>query len=192
MSDMTQRTTLCGERKRLRFLSPFIRMPIAVCGVSFAVTLTWVGCASSRSANPVEIFHKQHPVEASAYTMLEPTSVAYIEYAMEDQYDTVDAIITGVERRKDDPAALAEYLQYLKRCVRVDPRIDPQWKEVKRRLRESDRLYFFKYKSEDYSDFGLLVLRNGNIVYRSPWGWQRIGGNADEVFPRDGLVVDDL
>jgi len=109
--------------------------------------------------------------------VLEPTSLAYMEYVIGDSYGELNSIIKGVEKRKDDPVALAQYIAYLKKCVLPVVGVDDELQRVKRELRKGDALCFFKYRQGVingerglYGDYGILILRGGDIIYRSAWG----------------------
>ncbi|MBQ7252020.1 MAG: hypothetical protein IJS32_05395 [Kiritimatiellae bacterium] len=107
------------------------------------------------------------------YEVLEPVSVSFMERMAEQQYDTVDAFISGVGKRMDEPEKLACYLDCIAQMNECnDIRKNPQWRHFKERLRAGDSVCYFDYQNGDYGDFGLLVLRNGKIVYRSKWGAQ--------------------
>jgi hypothetical protein len=156
----------------------------------FAAFIT-SGCASLRSSDQADLFRRKHPEEAGGYIVLAPTSVAYIEYEEEDHYGGLDAIVKGVEKRKDDPVALAKYLKYLK-CISVNPCVEPEWQSLRNRLRDGDKMYFFKYKRGAYDDYGLVVLRDGNVIYRSPWGTAIIQDSGGTNQPPANMTLDEL
>jgi hypothetical protein len=122
-----------------------------------------------------------------------------MEYEMEERYREVDAIITGIDKRKDDPIAMAKHMEYLKRCVRRDPRLDLEWQRFKNRLRQDDAIYFFKYRHGQaggerglYDDFGILVLRDGDVIYRSRWGWGILQDSGGTNEPPESMTLDKL
>lgn len=153
---------------------------------AFAILIVTSGCAT-RYVPHTEIFARQHPKEAQLYTALAPTSPEYIAYIDDQHRDTMSAVISNLEKKKDDPAKLEEYISYLKRVHSAsDFRSYPEWSSLTNRLQKGDSLYLFDYSCRVgeawYSDNGLLVLRDGNVAYRTPDNWsisQKTGGTNE-------------
>lgn len=137
-------------------------------------TMSLSGCRHM-SRQPLEerLHFLEHSSEMPFYEVLEPVSVSFMERMSEQQYDTVDAFISGVRKRMDDPEKLAYYLDCITQMNACnDIRNNSQWRHFKERLRAGDSVCYFEYQNGDYSDFGLLALRDGKIYYRSKWGGQ--------------------
>jgi hypothetical protein len=151
-----------------------------------AVSLSGCRSASRPLSDERRGFRAHCPSEATFYEVLEPVSVSYMERMAEQQYDTVDAFISGVRKRMDDPEKLAYYLDCITQMNACnDIRKNPQWRHFTERLRAGDSVCYFEYQNGDYGDFGLLALRKGKIVYRSKWGWQIRG---EEKLP----IIEDI
>lgn len=129
-----------------------------------------------------QVFAFLHPEESQRYSLLASTSPEFIAYVDELHRDTMSAVIANLERKKNEPAKLVEYIAYLKRVQEgLDFRSKPEWVSITNRIRENDSLYLYDYKQLDgdanYSDNGLLILRDGDVVYRRPLGWSKSGTN---------------
>ena len=150
------------------------------------------GCKSPYFVPHHELFNAQH-VEASDYKLLAPVSCEYIQRIDRDHSDTVFAIIQNVEKRKDDPEALADYLARLKKVSScADVYESPEWQYLTNGIRQADSMYFFEYSSGSYSDFGVLVLRQGDVVFRWPWGWNMNQPQGSTNEPPKGTTVNKL
>ncbi len=128
------------------------------------------GCATSSYRNQAEDFRESGGEEAAAYGTLAPVSVEALEYFLAEQYGAVDAFLEGVEERLHDSLELQRYIRDAREInerARLDT--DPDWVDFIRRIRSDDELYLFEYRREYYNDFGLLVLRDGRIVFRTVW-----------------------
>jgi len=164
--------------------------------VAIAFLVVASGCATRYVAH-TDVFAHLHPEEAERYTLLSPTSPEHIAYLDSQHRDSMSAVISNLERRKDDPVKIEEYIGYLKRMYAcTDFRSQPEWTSLTNRLQKGDSLYFFKYKQREgeanYSDYGLLVLRDGNIVYRSREGWGISQPEGQTNAPPQGLEIDRL
>jgi hypothetical protein len=142
--------------------------------VSLCLALV-AGCTGVFYRNQADWFRAKHSDLAQEYSLLAPVSVEYIEYIRPDEQVPIDGVIHNLERVKTNSAHLDRYLQYLT-CVQAAVETDrAQWLSLTNRIRKTDSMYFFKYKKPVgdayYDDFGMLVLRDGDIVYRSRWGW---------------------
>jgi len=142
------------------------------------------GCTRDHSQSEVELFRKKHPDLARGYLVLAPVSVEYIEHIRLDEQVFMDGVIKNLEKAKSDPANIDRYLDYLKRLrdARRTKRAD--WISLTNRIKSTDSIYYFEYEayvvSERYGDYGLLILRNGDVVYRSPFGQSFSGGLTEE------------
>ena len=127
------------------------------------------GCAPTATKSPADIYSAHHPFESKHYEMMAPISVEYIEYIAKSHHGSVDAILTGVEKRRNDPKELSYFLEHAKKMndQALITNI-PEWISLRDRLEENDAIYLFKYRIEGYEDFGILVIRDGEIVYRNP------------------------
>jgi len=153
--------------------------------------VVFVGCLDSeysQSGNVPKHLIRSEIVEAEFYTTLGEVSPEFLEYIIGWHHGTVQAILEGVQALKNDPEALTSYLEQLKD---LEGSIDF---ELIDRLKENDALYFFEFERANYRDYGLIVLRNGKIVYREVWGADTIRESRRESksgMP-DLVVVDDL
>ncbi len=128
---------------------------------ALVILMLLAGCAT-RQTGPLR--------NSEGYEILAPVSVEVMEYFMGVQHDTVDAIVRGIEERLDEPEALREYLRDTREInERTRLASDPDWMEFTERLRPNDRLYLFEFRERYYQDFGLIVLRDGEIVFRTVW-----------------------
>lgn len=130
-----------------------------------------VGCSSAHFHDQAELFRAKHPDLAQGYLVLAPVSAEYIEYIRPDEQVLRSAVIVNLERAKRDPARIDRWLEYLTRVEARAQKDRAQWISVTNRIRKTDSMYFFEYHTRigdaSYGDCGLLVLRDGNIVYRS-------------------------
>lgn len=138
----------------------------------FVVTLLFSGCRTPTPTGNLKLFQEAYPSETARYTLLAPTSVEYIEYSDNEHLETVESIIQGVRQRQDSPEKLAKYLDHLEKVTKCnDRKADSEWQRFKGHTRDGDTIFFFMYEQDAYNDFGLLVLRDGAIRYRTVWGW---------------------
>lgn len=137
------------------------------------VCLAAIGCTNSRPGDEWRRFSRDNSREAKRYHFVEPISPEFLQLVAGEHKSTVEAILSGVERRKDNPQDLAKYLEGKKR---MDWSLQFNWIDEKAadELKKGGQLYYFKYQkvdqNETYSDFGVLVLREGRIVYRETGG----------------------
>lgn len=179
-----------------RRLNPDVRARRMNRIAAIAMLIIASGCAT-RHVPHAKVFARLHPEEAERYTLLAPTSPEFIAYLDGQHRDTISAVISNLEKRKEDPAKLEEYIAYLQRVhAGTDFRSQPEWSSLTNRLQKGDSLYFFEYKRREgdarYSDFGLLVLRDGSVVYRSREGWSMHEDQGRTNAPPDGMEIDRL
>ena len=108
------------------------------------------------------------------YKYLEPASLRLAEYACLQEKYTIQGIIQGIQRRTGNTKAMDKYVNFLKHCVIHSTLCEiNDWQNMKRKLRKCDRVYYFEYERRiyggTYSDFGILVIREGNVVFRLPF-----------------------
>lgn len=174
-------------------LLPINNMKTACASPLFAVAVLFCGCRSPAPTGNLALFQEIHPSEAARYEVLAPTSVEYMEYSDNDHHETVKSIIQGVRQCQGNPEKLTKYLDHLEKvndCT--DRQADPEWLRFKEHLRDGDLIVFFKYKEGAYNDFGLLVLRDGSIRYRSVWGWNLSQSKSETNAPPPGMSFDRL
>jgi hypothetical protein len=152
------------------------------------------GCAPEQPQSQAELFRKKHPDIARGYLVLAPVSVEYIEHIRPDEQLHLDGVIKNIEKAKGDPTHIDRYLDHLQRLRdgRKTERAD--WVSLTNRIKSTDSMYYFEYKirivGERYDDHGLLILRNGEIIYRSIFGQGFSGGLTEQDVPR--ATIDDL
>lgn len=132
--------------------------------------LILTGCTTRPVESQAELFRERGRAEAADYEILAPVSVESMEYFMRAQYDTVDAFLDGFAERIHEPVELQRYLRDLREInesTRLDR--DPEWAEFVERVRSGDELYLFEFHRPYRHEFGLLVLRDGEIVFRTVW-----------------------
>ena len=115
-------------------------------------------------------------VECGSYVVLGQTSKEYIDLVAAEHEWIIQEVLKTWERFKDDPEHLKHWLDEYKAF---------DWREAFSesvgggehldRMNEGDRLYYFKYEYIDsrfaYNDYGFLILRNGDIVFRKRFGY---------------------
>ncbi len=108
--------------------------------------------------------------EAPGYEIRASISVEAMEYFMAVQHDLVAGVLDGIEDRLDEPEELRRYLRDV-REINEETRLDrdDEWASFVSRLQEDDALYLFEFREDYYQDFGILVERNGEIVFRTIW-----------------------
>jgi hypothetical protein len=134
------------------------------------LSLAMAACTSPRSGNQADLFRQSGGGDAADYRILAAISVEAMEYFLAEQYAAVATFLDGIEERLDDPEELQRYLLAIREInerSRLD--MDPEWTDFVGRLRPGDELYLFEYRRQYYNDFGLLVIRDGEIVFRTVW-----------------------
>lgn len=158
----------------------------------FSALFALSGCKSLYFVPHHELFRVQH-IGSSNYNLLAPVSCEYIQRIDRSHSDAVYAIIQNVEKRMDEPEALADYLARLKKVISCAGVYEsPEWQYLTNGIRQADSMYFFEYSSGPYSDFGLLVLRQGDVVFRWPWGWNMNQSQGGTNAPPKGTTVHKL
>ena len=133
--------------------------------------ILWLtGCATGSYVNQAEHFQERGGEAAAGYEMLAPVSVEAMEYFFAEQHGAVEAFLDGIEERIHDTVELQRFLRDA-REINEQSRLDadPEWRNFVGRLRSGDELYLFEYRRRFYNDFGLLVLRDGKVVFRTVW-----------------------
>lgn len=145
-----------------------INTVLALLGVLFLA-----GCAT-RPSGPFR--------NSEGYETLAPVSVEVMEYFMAVQHDTVASIIRGVEERLENAEDLRGFLRDTREInERTRLAADPDWIEFTRRLRPDDQLFLFEYRERYYQDFGIMVVRDNEIVFRTVWESAAPEGVAREL-----------
>jgi hypothetical protein len=161
------------------------------------VLLVINGCRTHTMPNR-EVFAQVYPDEVKHYSLLAPASPEVIEFLESHRQKTIESIISTLDRIKTDPTKLERYIQVLKKIHNGSPILsEPEWSSFTNRLQKGDSVYFFSYKADNnqdrsYSDCGLLVLRNGHLVYRNPWLGVMLEGMGNTNAPLKGLTIDRL
>ena len=139
------------------------------------------GC-QSLPPSPDAQFRARHPYDARRYELLAPTSVEFIEISSQYELATLSGIRQGIEKRLDSPDELRAYMKTLRKIEEiVDRANDPQWQAFTNRLEPGDALYYYNYRDDKYSEDGLIVLRNGNIVFRKMHSANSTDRNIEDV-----------
>jgi hypothetical protein len=124
-----------------------------------------------------ELFRFKHPDLAQFYEVLAPTSLAYILQAEETQYYFVEGLINGMRVRSEQSEETAQFLDRFQKINQDALHENREYVErLGRRIKETDRIFYFKYKRNYYRDFGLLVIRDGNIIFRDRSGYSVMPG----------------
>ena len=119
------------------------------------------------------LFQIRHPEEARYYKTLSSTSVETVErYAENFSVELTMLLKTIRERIAADEEDLRMYIDRLIELYDTPdlPMSEEAWRDIRSRLRGTDRVYEFEYARGGYSDYGILVIRDGKIVYRHPFG----------------------
>ncbi len=135
-----------------------------------SLAVLFAGCATGSYVNQAQHFRERGGDEAVAYEVLAPVSVEVMEYFFAEQHGAVEVFLQGVEERIHDTVELQRFIRDAREInerARLDA--DPDWAGFVSRLRDGDELYLFEYRRRYYNDFGLLVLRDGRIVFRTVW-----------------------
>lgn len=127
------------------------------------------------------LFRRENATEAKYYHSLTPVSPEFLKDAGVMYQQIMQGFLSAVERRKDDPEALTEFIERHRRILSKmgNPFYDDEDGRIAEILSEGGTLYAFDFKRPlagmspgdeegTYGDSGLLVLRHGRIIYRDP------------------------
>lgn len=114
------------------------------------------------------LFRMIRPEEAAHYVVLAPASLDFMKFLHEQTYYSTKGLINGVRSRQDDQDALNAFLARMEGVNEKVIKEEKQYRDdLSARLLPGDRLFFFRFQKEAYRDSGLLVIRDGQIVYRA-------------------------
>jgi len=136
------------------------------------------------------LFNRNHPEEERHYKFLAPTSIEYIKYVHETEQSMIQGTLAAI-RANNDQEKLDDFLNKLEeRNQEGNKQVAEFLKSFAEKIDVNDRLFYFSYEKESYRDYGLLVIRDGSIVYRERWGFSsEPGAGLPEM---DELEFDDL
>ena len=72
-------------------------------------------------------------------------------------------LVEGVEARIDDPEALRVFLKRIRNVLENDW---VHWHNIETQMRAGDQLFYFEYEADDYQDQGVMITREGTILFR--------------------------
>ncbi len=134
------------------------------------LSFSLAACTTPRPDNQAGLLPQGSEDDPDDYRILAAVSVEAMEYFHAEQYSAVATFLEGIEERLDDPEELERYLLAVREInerSRLD--MDPEWTDFVARLRPDDELYLYEYRRRYYNDFGLMVIRDGEIVFRTVW-----------------------
>ena len=130
----------------------------------------WVYAETSPAADPLSdqegLFRSSNPEDAAHYVVLAPASIEFMKVLREENYHFTKGLINGIRARQDDQEALDTFLDRMERINERGREEEEYGSDLSARLQPGDRLFFFRFRKDEYRDSGLLVIRNGEIVYR--------------------------
>ena len=126
------------------------------------------GCVSRRYYPDQKVVFLDNAQNAARYTLHETSS-----RQLEDEEERVYDAQMGILRRlQDEFAADTNVVQYVERIrerlTRWHDKILSGQQGFSRTLAENDRVFLYSYNDELVSEEGLLVLRNGKVILKSP------------------------
>ena len=124
--------------------------------------------ARSNPINQAWLFSEKHPEEAERYLHFSPVSQKWIEDSAEWVSGIISGILDVVEKRIDDPDALREFIKQ-ERSIDYREIFSMADEGFIDHLQTEDQIFYFDYRDGDYRDDGILVIRDGEIVYRRPF-----------------------
>ena len=75
-------------------------------------------------------------------------------------------IIENINRHKNSPESLDKFISKIRGVL--DDKTIP-WSTLRESMKEEDQMFYFEYSDKNYSDTGILVLRDRQIVFRHWW-----------------------
>ena len=157
-------------RSHLILLSFFLLVPLAVAESETIGRLL---------ADQGEQFRNNNPDEAKFYRVLAPISPDYTLRLVGENH----AIVRGlINRLRVEPNDLSQRVSDLvDKFETTNDRLLTETREELQSLalltRETDRWFYFKFARDLYRDSGILVIRNGQIVYRRRYEWSHFPGS---------------
>ncbi len=156
------------------WLNDINRVRIATVGICLAAFIA-AGCRTPR--DEAALFRRKNPEEAKHYEVLEPASLHVLRTHEHRALGYMRALVSGVERRKDRPEELEEYL----RCVReklaaLEQLVSSEYETIRKLLeKEGGTVYYYELRRMEEGDgetrivvdSGLTVIKDGRIVYRA-------------------------
>ena len=138
------------------------------------------GCTSMRQ----DPGHKVPPsLKEEGYTLMEPLPIDFMAEAGAADRQFMQAIVRMVDKAKDDPEALAKALDRIRYMTEIEW---VNWSDLKNRMKKGDKLFYFTFKQNNYDDYGVLVLRDKDIVFRHTlgsgfWNWEVDGKQLESA-----------
>lgn len=129
-----------------------------------------VGCETMKpKPDEAALFRRKHPAEAKFYRVLGPAPLDFSEFALQLQEQEMWSLLEGVEKRKQDTEELVKYIETMRTHYSDHSFLTSVPKEIEATLDGGGgSLFFFQYRQGKFSDSGLIVLRDGNPVFRYP------------------------
>ena len=137
-------------------------------GLIFVVVFV-MGC-SRDALTEADIFVERSPRVARQFVALHPTSIEAYRDAYREKQAIVGAMARGVKENLADTNAVQSYLDKMEAAYSTDAR--SFLTNFESRLLPGDTLYLYEadLADDDYTESGLLVLREGRIVYKAKDG----------------------
>ena len=138
------------------------------------------GCTSMRQGPGHKV---PTSLKEDGYTLTEPLPIDFMAQACVADRQFLQAIVRMIEKTKDDPEALVKALDRI-RYVTENEWVN--WDDIKNRMKEGDKLFYFTFKQNNYDDYGVLVLRDKDIVFRQTlgsgfWNWEVDGKQLESA-----------
>lgn len=103
----------------------------------------------------------------------------------------------AIEKASTNPHVLTNIVAYGRRCIPSAEEME-KLESFPSRLKDGDKMFFFVYESHDpnndsyYYDYGILVERDGELVFRQPFEQKMINGDIDEFPETNDFIFDNL
>lgn len=147
---------------------------LGIVGVCLTALLA-AGCCTPREE--AALFRRKNPEEAKHYEVLEPASLHVLLTYEHRSLRHLQALLSGVERRKDRPEELEKYLRSVrKKVAALEELVNSEYETIRKLVeKEGGTVYYYELcrieEDEDETrvvvDSGLMVIKDGRIVYRA-------------------------
>lgn len=132
------------------------------------------GCCTPR--DEAVLFRRKNAEEAAHYQVLEPASLSSLIHMESSYLGAMKGLIAGVEKRKDNPKELENYLRCVKQKVTACENLCGEYEAMKKRLEnDGGALYYYESrrverttdKTSIVESSGFIIIKDGRIIYRS-------------------------
>lgn len=146
------------------------------------ILLMAAGCCSNKTYHPaVREFRLKNPEEFRRYTYLYPTTLPIYMGLVADRIIAVHGVIDDHEKRFQDVPGIQEFAQDIKRQESAVREKTIKWaRELERLMGNDGAICQFEWSDGYTSQVGLLILRNGRIVWREVWFEEIVGERPRE------------